>query len=257
MHGRQWARGVQACRRKPEQGLRDGTAAGSAAADAGAPPRERRTPWRAGAGGRPLALAGREGVGRRAVGGVARGASWPGGVGTRGAAREIDPTGAAEGKKGDCQGDRGQMALSPGPQTLKSLPRWHLGVPLASSPIAPGEVCTNPKRPALGVPFAYIMKRCHSPVGPECSWWSVEPLKQVAGTPQEHKDWRVGEEPLNSVGIYIYIIYGGRPVMGCLPPKLYLSLYIHGNEHKTLLERPDGPRPGSKWRNELLVPLPL
>jgi len=62
---------------------------------------------------------------------------------------------------------------------------------------------------------------------------------------------------LNSVGIYIYIIYGGRPVMGCLPPKLYLSLYIHGNEHKTLLERPDGPRPGSKWRNELLVPLPL
>lgn len=127
MHGRQWARSVQACRREPEQGLRDGTTAGSAAAGAG-PLRE--------SGGYP---SGREPAGVHwplRVGGWSTGEPWgrgwvgqlAGGVGGRGAARAIDSTGAGgERQQRSRQArtswgrDSGQMALNPGgPQALKS-----------------------------------------------------------------------------------------------------------------------------------------
>jgi hypothetical protein len=108
LHGRQWAWGVQACRREPEQGLRDGTAAGSAAADAGTPPRERRTPGPAGQPGGP--------VGRGVLGAVGR-RGWRGGRGRDGG-RETARRGARGGGRAR---DGGRMALNPGPQTLKPL----------------------------------------------------------------------------------------------------------------------------------------
>lgn len=129
MHGRQWTWGVQACRREPEQGLRDGTGAGSAAANASTLRESGGLP-----GGRPLALAGR-GVGQLA-----------GGVGGRGAARETESTGRRGRKRREPARhggrDRGQMALNPGPQTLKSLGRDGLW-------------------------------RCHSPVRRQSSWGSA------------------------------------------------------------------------------------
>jgi len=114
MHGRQWARGVQACRRKPEQGLRDGTAAGSAAADAGTPPRERRTPWRAGAGGAspgPCGSGGGRPAGRggSGQGGQLAGGCWDpwGGAGDR-------PNRGGGGKEGRLPGRSGSDGPKPG-----------------------------------------------------------------------------------------------------------------------------------------------